>query len=289
MAGKVDDLSPASRDFYEMTRFKVAASLIIGSVGLMLLGFCAQDGGLAEYYKTKNDMAKKENASSNVQSALTNTSGGFGFAAFVFLIGAILTLALAVRVSPICCFGTKQEQLMLRQPQELDAMLTGAEQGNVQTTTTAGTTTARRLMAGINPPSWLSRRSNADQLVSKYGSGAGSGASTGAGTGVGGEAAPLGRNEYAGSTPPGAVRTRDPLADPHPAWPQAEDMDESRASATAGGNSPSRGQGPNFSKPRTDGASAAPTPMAVATPATARKAAMPASRRSYREDDDEVC
>ena len=124
-----------------MTRFKVAASLIIGSVGLMLLGFCAQDGGLAEYYKTKNDMAKKENASSNVQSALTNTSGGFGFAAFVFLIGAILTLALAVRVSPICCFGTKQEQLMLRQPQELDAMLTGAEQGNMQPTTTTGTTT----------------------------------------------------------------------------------------------------------------------------------------------------
>ena len=264
-----------------MTRLKVVASLIIASIGLMLLGFCAQDGGEAEYFKTKYDMAKKDNASTNVQTALLNASGGYGFAAFAFLIAAILTLALAVRVSPVCYFGTKQEQLMLRHPQELDAILDEAEQGHAQT---AATTSGRpSFLAGINPPSWFSHRSNADQLVAKYGSGAGSGARTGTGTATGGEAAPSDRNEYAGSTPPGTARTRDPLTDPHPAWPQAEDMDESRTSATVGGNSPMRGQGPNFSKPRTDG-----TSTDFATPATARKAAMPASRRHYREDDEEV-
>ena len=293
MAVKVDDLSPASRDFYELTRLKLVASLVISSIGLMLLGFCAQDGGEAEYYKTKYDAAKKANASTNVLTALMDTSGGFGFAAFVFLIAAILTLVLAVRVSPICYFGTKQEQMMLRQPQELDAMLDGAEQGHGPSATTDGARPS--FLSRLNPPAWLSRRSNADQLVAKYGSGAGSGATTGAGTGVGGEvAAPSSRNEYAGSTPPGSGngRTRDPLADPHPAWPRAEDMDESRASATVGGNSPTRSHGgANFSRPRTDGAgtvTASAPPFEAATPATARKAAIPASRRAYREDDDEV-
>lgn len=267
-----------------MTRLKVVASLIIASIGLMLLGFCAQDGGEAEYFKTKYDVAKKDNASTNVQTALLNTSGGFGFAAFAFLIASILALALAVRISPVCYFGTKQEQLMLRYPQELDAILDEAEQGHAQAAATTATTGRPSFLARMNPPSWLARRSNADQLVAKYGSGAGSGARTGPGTATGGEAVPPDRNEYAGSTPPGTGRTRDPLTDLHPAWPQAEDVDDSRTSATAGGNSPMRGQEANFSKPRTDDRS-----TDVATPASARKAAMPASRRQYREDDEEVC
>ena len=106
---KVDELSPASRAFYEQTRLKVAASLIIASVGLTLMGFCAQDGGKAEYYKTAYTAAKARGASTNVQTALLQTSGGFGFACFVFLIAAMLTLALAVVVSPVCGFGTPLE------------------------------------------------------------------------------------------------------------------------------------------------------------------------------------
>lgn len=108
---KVDELSIGAREFYENTRLKVVASLVIASIGLMLLGFSAADGGQAEYFKTKLTVAQNNKASTNVLSSLMNLSGGFGFACFVFLLASMLTLLLAIYVSPVCCFGSKNEKV----------------------------------------------------------------------------------------------------------------------------------------------------------------------------------
>lgn len=120
---KVDELSLQAREFYENTRLKVVASLVIASIGLMLLGFCAADGGQAEYYKTKVTVAQNNHASTNVLTSLMDLSGGFGFACFVFLIASMLTLLLAIYVSPVCCFGSKDEQVSTNQPTLFKATL----------------------------------------------------------------------------------------------------------------------------------------------------------------------
>ena len=111
---KVDELSTESREFYDKTRMKVVASLVIASIGLMLLGFSAADGGQAEYFKTKWTVAQNNHASTNVLTSLLDLSGGFGFACFVFLCGSLLTLLFAIYVSPVCCFGSKDEQVNTR-------------------------------------------------------------------------------------------------------------------------------------------------------------------------------
>ena len=116
---KVDELSIEARAFYENTRLKVVASLVIASIGLMLLGFSAADGGQAEYFKTKLAVATTNHASTNVLTSLLDLSGGFGFACFVFLLGSMLTLAFAIYVSPVCCFGSKEEQVNNEQTNKL--------------------------------------------------------------------------------------------------------------------------------------------------------------------------
>lgn len=47
-----DALSTTSRDFFERTKAKLASSLALASISLMLLGFGAYAGGQAQAYNT---------------------------------------------------------------------------------------------------------------------------------------------------------------------------------------------------------------------------------------------
>lgn len=47
MVDKVDALSVSSRTFYERTKSKLIFSFIIGSIAMMVLGFCSIAGGLS--------------------------------------------------------------------------------------------------------------------------------------------------------------------------------------------------------------------------------------------------
>ena len=50
-----DSLTVSSRNFYEMAKFKVAASIVFASLSLMLLGFCSTSGAIAQAYSIAND------------------------------------------------------------------------------------------------------------------------------------------------------------------------------------------------------------------------------------------
>jgi hypothetical protein len=47
MVDKVDALSVSSRSFYERTKSKLVFSFVIGSIAMMVLGFCSIAGGLS--------------------------------------------------------------------------------------------------------------------------------------------------------------------------------------------------------------------------------------------------
>ena len=47
-----DSLTVTSRNFFERTKAKLVASLVVGSASLMLLGFCSYSGGTAANFQS---------------------------------------------------------------------------------------------------------------------------------------------------------------------------------------------------------------------------------------------
>lgn len=69
-----DTLTAQSRNFYERTKMKLAASLIIGGGGLMMLGLCTSAGG-----QSASSSELESNANDDhVKNSYQDLTGGFG-------------------------------------------------------------------------------------------------------------------------------------------------------------------------------------------------------------------
>jgi hypothetical protein len=93
-----DTLTYPSREFYENSKIKVSISLTFAGIGLLLLGFACIDGGLAQ---SSNLQADRSSGSS--ENMFEAEAGGYGFACFVKIIGAILAFAVSIYFSPVFC------------------------------------------------------------------------------------------------------------------------------------------------------------------------------------------
>ena len=114
-----DDLTPASRSFYERSKAKMAASIVLGATCMMLLGFTANSGGQAAAANYNANEAQNLGQSSSTVHQYQALSGGYGFGAFVYIVAFLLLGIAAAYVSPVFC-GTSNEVKMLRTPQELE-------------------------------------------------------------------------------------------------------------------------------------------------------------------------
>jgi Na+/proline symporter len=115
-----DTLTTSSRSFYERSKSKAATSFFLASAAMVFLGFCATTGGQAAAYDNLQNAPSLPNYLDN---AYTSFKGGYGFAAFCFIVSFILALAAALYISPFVT-GTNNEVKMLRAPQEIDTSYT---------------------------------------------------------------------------------------------------------------------------------------------------------------------
>jgi len=99
---KVDELTKASRDFYERSLLKLTYSLMFGALGMMLLGFCASTGAksTAGAYAAKSSYYKNY-ATTQAKDALQAKIGSFGFACFIMLVGFFVVAAVVIYISPL--------------------------------------------------------------------------------------------------------------------------------------------------------------------------------------------
>lgn len=137
-----DALSASSRAFYEQTRFKMAASIFLGSMACMALAYCSTYGGESN---SANFMVKKYNDLSDdkLEQAQTALAGGYGtffprtillfcgdflteicislgFGSFMFFVAFAVFLSAAIYISPMFC-GSNTEKKMISKPQEIDS------------------------------------------------------------------------------------------------------------------------------------------------------------------------
>jgi hypothetical protein len=94
-----DTLTLTSRAFYERAKAKLAASIILGSGALMLLGFCSEDSGLSKSNNIYADNQKDD----EFETAYSALASGYGFAAFCHILGFVLLCAAGIYVSPLIC------------------------------------------------------------------------------------------------------------------------------------------------------------------------------------------
>jgi len=107
----VDTIDFTSRNFYESTRFKFFASLMMFSSSLMCLGMTSAYGGSSEYYFiTAVDMDDDLNST---------LSGTYGFGTFTFSVGFVLFAAAGVYYNPHF-YGTHNEKSTLSDPIQID-------------------------------------------------------------------------------------------------------------------------------------------------------------------------
>eukprot|EP01033_Poteriospumella_lacustris_P011780 gene11780-8390_t len=114
-----DTLTPASRDFYERAKGKVALSIAVSAIGLAFLGFTACAGGEAS---AANNSLDYDNLSSDQKASYHAILGGSGFATFVFILAFFVMTSAAVYISPLIN-GSANEKKVLRAPQEIDTGL----------------------------------------------------------------------------------------------------------------------------------------------------------------------
>lgn len=93
-----DSLSNASRAFYERSKSKMAASVLLGASALMLLGFCSSAGGVSNSNRIYSD-----ETTGDLSDGYNALAAGYGFACFIYLCGFIVLLAAAFYVSPVIC------------------------------------------------------------------------------------------------------------------------------------------------------------------------------------------
>lgn len=72
-----DALSSTSRAFYEQTRFKMAASIFLGSMACMALAYCSTYGGESNsaHYMTN---VYKSNTDDSREKSEESLAGGYG-------------------------------------------------------------------------------------------------------------------------------------------------------------------------------------------------------------------
>ena len=130
-----DTLTSHTRNYYESTKSKMAASLILGAFSMTLFGLCAVAGGKGEaLYSTglaygDVDASLWYNETSGNHTTIYTTevielafdgqdykdldeerlltfAQAFGFACFCYLVAAVLVIVAAVRISPLFCGAT---------------------------------------------------------------------------------------------------------------------------------------------------------------------------------------
>lgn len=109
-----DTLTVSSRSFYERTKGKLVASIIIGAGSMVTLGLCASNGGLSQ----SNDILAGT-TSGDQEDSYNALAQGYGFASFFDILACILLVAAALYVSPMIA-GSPNEKKIIRNPQELD-------------------------------------------------------------------------------------------------------------------------------------------------------------------------
>ena len=118
---KVDDLSEYSRDFYERALFKRAASFMLAAVGMMFLGFCSEAGARAQYY---NIASNAKGSTQDMKTIAYRKASGYGFACFCYIVAALLSIGIAIYVSPDV--SSKNERDMWTDPHNLEEETSGA-------------------------------------------------------------------------------------------------------------------------------------------------------------------
>ncbi len=103
----VDALNVESRNFFERAKAKQSLALFLGSLGLMFLGFCSQAAGQAN-----NELFQSSNQSGGQLKMSQELAAGYGFAAFCFVCGSIIFMALAMYISPFSCGSTNEKKIL---------------------------------------------------------------------------------------------------------------------------------------------------------------------------------
>ena len=119
----LDTLTLKEREFYERARLKLAFSLMFAAFGMMLLGFCSTSGGIsaAINYFTDSFIYKTFSVSPlggplNDKAAQDQISG-YGFAAFAYILGSLISFTVALYISPLV--SSQKEKYALREPRGL--------------------------------------------------------------------------------------------------------------------------------------------------------------------------
>jgi hypothetical protein len=93
-----DTLTTTSRAFYERSKAKVAASLVIMAGSMMVLGFMSEASGESN----ANNIAA-DNATGDAKDQYEALGSGYGFAAFVYFLAFVLAFTASIYISPQCC------------------------------------------------------------------------------------------------------------------------------------------------------------------------------------------
>ena len=126
MSQDPDSLTASSRSFYERSKAKLAASIVIAAGGLMILGFCSSAGGLSASNSQQKELAPDDDHTQYTYQALVS---GYGFASFVYIIAFLLLIGAALYISPQVC-GTTKEKNMIRSPSENHAYASYDDSGS---------------------------------------------------------------------------------------------------------------------------------------------------------------
>lgn len=124
----VDTLSRASRQFYEYSRFKVCASIVLGAIALTFLGFACEAGGKAQSVKLSvyDSQWNLLITDYGLKVALLGLAGGYGFGSFCHVTAFMIALAAAFIMSPGCC-GSPNESKTVLNPLEIQPPASAVE------------------------------------------------------------------------------------------------------------------------------------------------------------------
>ena len=123
-----DTLSTASRRFYEYSRFKVCASIVLGATALTFLGFASEAGGMAQSVKLQvyDSEGNLLIGDYGLRTAMLRLAGGYGFGAFCHFAAFAIALAAGFILSPGCC-GSPNESKTVLNPLEIQPSSSAVE------------------------------------------------------------------------------------------------------------------------------------------------------------------
>mmetsp|Transcript_9390 Transcript_9390/g.9450 ORF Transcript_9390/g.9450 Transcript_9390/m.9450 type:complete len:134 (-) Transcript_9390:83-484(-) len=104
----VDNLNVPSRNFYEWAKFKQTMALFLSGIGMMFLGFGSQKAGQAQ----SKAFLIKEFTGTDLEMD-KELAAGYGFATFCFILACVLTLAMAMYISPYSCGSTNEKKILM--------------------------------------------------------------------------------------------------------------------------------------------------------------------------------